>query len=44
MKILITGANGYIGSTLCRELKEHNITKLTRSDVDLTNPSKVDAS
>lgn len=41
MKILITGANGYIGSTLANNLKG-NITKLTRTELDLTNQSKVD--
>ena len=41
MKILITGANGYIGSTLANNL-EGNITKLTRTELDLTNQVKVD--
>jgi GDP-L-fucose synthase len=41
-RILITGANGYIGSTLCKELSKFSITKLTRDIVDLTNQTKVD--
>ena len=40
-KILVTGANGYIGSTLVNNLQD-DITKLTRDVVDLTNQSKVD--
>lgn len=42
MKILITGANGYIGSTLSKELNNYYVTKLTRNVVDLTNQVKVD--
>jgi dTDP-4-dehydrorhamnose reductase len=42
-KILITGANGYIGSTLCKELTEFTITQLTREVVDLTDKESVDA-
>jgi nucleoside-diphosphate-sugar epimerase len=42
-KILITGANGYIGSTLCKELTEFTITQLTREVVDLTDRESVDA-
>jgi len=41
MKILITGANGYIGSTLANNL-EGDITKLTRVEVDLTDSGQVD--
>jgi GDP-L-fucose synthase len=41
-RILITGATGYIGSTLCKELSKFNIIKLTRDVVDLTNQTKVD--
>ena len=40
-KILITGANGYIGSTLSRELKVYSITELTRQVVDLTDAEAV---
>ena len=37
MKILITGANGYIGKSLTNALKdEHEITPLTRQTVDLS--------
>ena len=42
MKILITGANGYIGKSLTNALKdEHEITPLTRQTVDLTNSDQV---
>ena len=38
MKILITGGNGYIGSSLYKALKDkHNVTVVTRKDFDLTN-------
>jgi nucleoside-diphosphate-sugar epimerase len=37
MKILITGANGYVGKSLYNALKkEHDVTGLTRNDFDLT--------
>ena len=42
MKILVTGANGYVGSTLCRELKNYEVTRLTRAEVDLTDQTEVD--
>lgn len=41
MNILITGANGYIGSSLSKTLKG-SITSLTRNEVDLTNDEQVD--
>jgi GDP-L-fucose synthase len=42
MKILITGANGYIGKSLYSALKDkHEITTLTRDKCDLTNSDKV---
>jgi GDP-L-fucose synthase len=38
MKILITGANGYIGKSLYNALKDkHEITSITRQNFDLTN-------
>jgi len=44
MKILITGANGYIGKTLVNKLKEdHEIVPLTRDIVDLTNSNQVNS-
>jgi dTDP-4-dehydrorhamnose reductase len=43
MKILITGANGYIGKTLNNTFKnKYDITLLTRQIVDLTNSTDVD--
>jgi len=37
MKILITGADGYIGKSLCKVLKsKYEVTSLTRNDFDLT--------
>ncbi|MCA9748196.1 MAG: NAD-dependent epimerase/dehydratase family protein [Romboutsia sp.] len=42
MKILITGANGYIGSALVKALQdEHEVTPLTRQDCDLCNWDEV---
>jgi UDP-glucose 4-epimerase len=42
MKILITGANGYIGKSLTNALKnDYEITPLTRQIVDLTNTEQV---
>jgi nucleoside-diphosphate-sugar epimerase len=41
MKILITGANGYIGSTLAKNL-QGDITTLTKQEVDLTKVEQVD--
>ena len=42
MKILITGANGYIGKTLNKVFKDkHDITLLTRQTVDLHDSNQV---
>ena len=42
LKILITGANGYIGSSLTRALKDrYNVFAVTRSQADLTNSWEV---
>lgn len=42
IKILITGANGYIGKFLYRELKNiYQVNIVTRKDVDLTNSIQV---
>ena len=42
MKILITGVNGYIGSSLYRGLKDqHDVVGISRQDVDLTDSDKV---
>ena len=43
MRILITGANGYIGKSLYNALKDiHNVTAITRQEVDLTNSLQVE--
>ena len=42
MRILVTGANGFIGRNLAVTLTEHEVTKLTRQTVDLTNREAVD--
>ncbi len=42
MRVLITGANGYIGSTLHNALKEkHEVNAVTRQVVDLTDSNAV---
>ena len=42
LRIIITGANGYIGSSLCKALKgKHNVFPLTRKDADLTRSISV---
>lgn len=44
MKILITGANGYIGKSLYNALKDkHNVTTITRNKCDLTNSFSVNS-
>lgn len=42
MKILITGAEGKIGSTLCANLIEHDIIGLSHSELDVTNGLSVE--
>jgi GDP-L-fucose synthase len=42
IKILITGANGYVGKSLYNNLKDkYEVTVITRKEVDLTNNSSV---
>lgn len=43
MKLLVTGANGHVGRSIIKSLSEEydSVVALTRSDVDLLNPSKV---
>ena len=41
MKILITGTNGYVGKSLCNNLKEYNLTCINRKICDLTNSEQV---
>jgi len=42
MRILITGANGFVGRNLAAALSEYEVTKLTRQTVDLTSKIAVD--
>lgn len=43
VKILITGANGYIGKALCNAFKDkYDVTPITRKDADLTNLKEVE--
>ena len=43
MKILITGGNGYIGSSLNSYLSDtYEVTSITRQDFDLTNRESTD--
>lgn len=43
MKILVTGANGFIGKNLAKALEfEHEVFKLTKDIIDLTNREEVD--
>lgn len=42
MRILITGANGFVGRNLAAALTDHEVTKLTRQTVDLTNKIAVE--
>jgi len=41
MKILITGAGGQLGRALQRELIKDELIPLTRSELDISNPSEV---
>lgn len=44
MKIAITGARGYVGSTLYKNLSlDNEVTSITRNEVDLTDYKSVDA-
>lgn len=42
MKILITGANGFIGNNLVSSLKDHEVIGINRNDLDLNNRIEVD--
>ena len=43
MKILITGANGYIGKFLIRDLSEYDIIAKSRQELDISNKEQVDS-
>lgn len=45
MNILVTGASGFLGTTLCRFLEERNVTltRLTSRNCDLTDPARLAA-
>lgn len=42
MRILITGGNGFVARNLIKELQEHELTIITRSDFDLRDTDAVD--
>jgi dTDP-4-dehydrorhamnose reductase len=37
MKILVTGANGQLGTDLVKALKDHDVVPLTHADIDITD-------
>lgn len=42
MKVLVTGANGYIGKSIVKSLKEqYDVTGITRQEVDLSDANQV---
>ena len=43
MRVLITGANGQLGSDLCRVLKDVEVIPLTHADVEITDMNSVKA-
>lgn len=43
MKILITGANGFVARNLIKGMADHDVTAITRADVDLVDREAVDA-
>lgn len=43
MKILITGANGFIAKNLIKGLSDHELTTITRADFDLIDKEAVDS-
>lgn len=42
MRILLTGANGFLGNNILQKLNEYNITTLTRNELDLCNTKDTD--
>ena len=43
MKILITGANGFVARSLVKGLANHSVTAVTRADLDLEDTKAVEA-
>jgi len=41
MKVLVTGANGQLGTDLCIALKNSNVSPLTHNDIEITNLNSV---
>ena len=41
MKVLVTGANGQLGTDLCLALKDFNVIPLTHNDIEITNLNAV---
>jgi nucleoside-diphosphate-sugar epimerase len=42
MKILLTGANGFLGKNIIQKLKDYNIKAITRDELDLCNTQQTD--
>lgn len=41
MKVVVTGANGQLGTDLCLALKDFNVIPLTHNDIEITNLNSV---
>lgn len=41
MKVLVTGANGQLGTDLCKALRDFNVIPLTHNDIEISSMSSV---